>query len=122
MSTVIYSEDFISITWEIKEYKTENIIDEDVDNLNWKFAVEVEEEQEYQEQLHLIFTIQVNGKLKNFEWSFTLEKDSLKDWGEWYAVLNLLTSLGYKIGDYEQGKLWWHIIQNWIDRLYENKR
>jgi hypothetical protein len=126
MSKVIYNEDFISITWEIKEYETSGLSTDVIRNT---IPVEINENLEIQKQLHLIFTIQVNWKLKVFEWFFVLEEvdyiensnksnnPTLKDWGEWYAIINLLASLWYKIWDYELWKWWGNIILEWIDEL-----
>lgn len=126
MSIIIYSEDFISISWEINEYKTEDLVEE-VDNTS--FPTKIDETKTIQKQLHLIFTIQVNWKLKNFEWFFILEQFtwwensnksselSLKDWWEWYTILNLFTALGYKIWDYELWQPWSWIINQWINKL-----
>lgn len=122
MSRIIYNEDFISITWEIKEFKTIDLEDIESDN---ESSSEIDLLQEKQKQLHLIFTIQVNWKLKTFEWFFTLkyikeiEEYSLQDWWEWYAILNLFTALGYKIWDYELWQPWSWIINQWTYKLLE---
>lgn len=117
MSQIIYSEYFISINWEIKEYDTSSLIKAEPSDV----SSDIEIWEDIAKQLHLIFTIQVNWKLKTFEWYFTLVKCStwitLEQWGEWYAIINLLTSLWYKIWDYEIWKPWANIILNWIDKL-----
>lgn len=127
MSKIIYNEDFISITWEIKEYKTKDLSSNVIQNT---IPTELDEDLDTQKQLHLIFTIQVNWKLKTFEWFFVLDQKlftenpdkitypTLKDWWEWYAILNLLTSLWYKIWDYEIWHPWCWIITQWIKKLY----
>ena len=126
MSKVIYNEDFISITWEIKKYETQGLSSDIIEDA---IPTEIDENFKTQKQLHLIFTIQVNWKLKTFEWFFVLEQHNysedsnkssnptLKDWGEWYAILNLISSLWYKIWDYEIWSTWSWIINQWIDKL-----
>ena len=108
MSTIVYTEDFISIVWEIKEISTNSLIKVSEND----FWTDLEED--ISRQLHLIFTIQVNWKLKHFQWHFVLEKYNswlgLKDWGEWYAIIGLISSLGYKIWEYEEWKAWANII------------
>jgi hypothetical protein len=113
MSTIVHRWDNIQVTWDIKLNFSMSKIDSET-------AIESK-----YKQLKLIFTLYVNWKLKDYEWFFSLEESeswlTLKDWGEWYAILNLFTALWYKIWTYDLWMPWSNIILRWIDQLNNNE-
>lgn len=108
MSMVVYSDDYISIIGNIITDEADDVPLEDV---GFKC-------------LHLIFNIQVNGKLRIHEHNYNLDRsNSLDHWWEWYATLNLLTDIWYRIWDYRWGGTpGTRIIQEWIDKLVESRK
>ena len=105
MSMQVYESDYMSVLWNISN--------------RW-------DEKNVQEYLYLYINIQVNWKLKTFELWFDLEEGaavnsglSLKNWKEWYNVVETLEWMWYNFWD--DNDLRWNIIHKWIERL-ENMR
>jgi hypothetical protein len=109
MSELLYKSDNLSVIWEIQEYPQI----EPAENIEMP-VVGI---------LKLIFNIYVNWKLKTFGHLFNLEYSdkfcknlTLKQWGEWQTIWDILSSLWYQIWDFDwiSGS---HIIIKWIDQI-----
>lgn len=102
----LYTTDYMSVIWEYQ-------VDKWVTNPS---------EEHKEERIKLIFTIQINGKIKSFEHYFLLERytPTLKEWNTWYVLSKTLEELWYKI--WEEGDLWTTSVMNiWIPQLVDNQ-
>lgn len=100
MSRILYSNDYITLVWEVRNVKDSAT-------------------QPARKMLKLILTIQVNGKLKNHSYYINLEKNEYSDSGfwlqnynEWYNVRNLLIDLWYPVEDK---------MNTWLSDLLDEK-
>lgn len=75
--------------------------------------------------VHLDFVIMINGKTKNFWWSFLVEKAQIWDnWHsmegqpEWMMLFYLMKNLGYQFSPVEpHDPFGWEVLDQWVDRI-----
>lgn len=75
--------------------------------------------------VHFDFIIMINGKTKNFWWSFLVEKAQIWDnWHsmegqpEWIMLFYLMKNIGYQFSPVEPNDPFgWEVLDGWIDRI-----